>query len=286
MATYTKTYGSGNDTIAPPDGYSLYVIDGGAGTDTVYADARSTGFTFSAPDAAGVITVSGASGTVLKLTNVEKVAFKDGVVKTLATGSSVNNITGTAANDTLTGTSGNDAIDGGAGIDTLQLAGLASGSVSLSKTATGWTLSGSTIGTDTLTNVERLSFADKKIALDVSTSGKAGEALMAIGTVAPFMKNDMTSLGAVINLADQMDLKSIFQLALDAGLVAQLSGGGSNLDVARMAFRNIIGSEADTTTANNLAGMMDGGMAQVDFLVLAASYVSLTGVQTTGVSYL
>ena len=49
---------------------------------------------------------------------------------------------------------------------------------------------------------------------------------------------------------------------------------------------NIIGSEADTTTANNLAGMMDGGMAQVDFLVLAASYVSLTGVQTTGVSYL
>ena len=286
MATYTRTYGSINDTISPPDGYSLYVIDGGAGTDTVYADARSTGFTFSAPDAAGVTTISGASGTVLKLSNVEKIVFKDGVTKTLTTGSSVNNITGTAGNDTLSGTTGNDAIDGGAGVDTLLLSGLASSSVSLSKTTSGWTLTGSSIGTDTLTNVERLSFADKKIALDVSSTGHAGEALQAIGTVAPFMKNDMTSLGAVINLADQMDLKAIFQLALDAGLVAQLSGGGSNLDVGRMVFRNIIGAEADATTANNLAGMMDGGMAQVDFLVLAASYVSLTGVQSTGVAYL
>jgi len=288
MAIYSRTYGSGNDYIAPPDGYSVYIIDGGAGTDTVFADARSTGFTFSAPDAAGVTTVSGASGTTLKLTNVEKVAFKDGVIKTLTTSvtPSVNNVTGTAGNDVLTGTTGNDAFDGGAGIDTLQLAGIASSSVALTRTATGWQLSGSAVGTDTLVNIERVAFSDKKMALDVGAGGNAANALQFIGTVAAGLKGSASVVGTVLALADQTDLKGLFQTAQNMGLVAQLAGGSSNLDIVRLAFKNIAGAAPDQATANQLAGYMDGGMSQVDFLTLAASYVSLIGVQSTGIEYL
>ena len=242
-----------------------------------------------------MITVSGASGTVLKLTNVEKVAFKDGVVKTLATGSSVNNITGTAANDTLTGTSGNDAIDGGAGIDTLQLAGLASGSVSLSKTATGWTLSGSTIGTDTLTNVERLSFADKKIALDVAPSEHAGQALEFIGVMAPSLVHTPSIVGVVLGLIDGgMNMQGVFQLAIDIGLVNDIAGSNSNAAVAQMAFRNVIGAEADAAVTDLLVSYMDGRIAsysQAAFLSTVAgmdvnqAHIGLIGLQQTGVEF-
>ena len=87
-------------------------------------------------------------------------------------------VVGTAANDTLSGSSGNDNIDGGTGIDTVRYTGAYSG-FSISKTSAGFTVKDNTgaEGTDTLVNLERLQFSDKKIALDLSSTGNAGKAL-------------------------------------------------------------------------------------------------------------
>src|SRR5207253_4048283 len=79
----------------------------------------------------------------------------------------------TAGNDTLSVAAGTQAVDGLGGIDTAVFAGArAAYSVSQSS-ANAWTVSGPD-GVTTVTNVERLSFADAKVALDIG--GDAGMA--------------------------------------------------------------------------------------------------------------
>lgn len=81
---------------------------------------------------------------------------------------------GTAGNDALLGTTSNDKIDGGAGVDTLTYGG-ASTNYDITRTTGGYLVndvSGAN-GRDLLVNVERLVFADKAIALDIS--GTAGQ---------------------------------------------------------------------------------------------------------------
>jgi len=81
-------------------------------------------------------------------------------------------VQGTPGNDVLAGTPGDDTIDGGAGVDAVRYEG-ARGGYSISIAPDG-TLTVTGEGTDTLSNVERLHFADVNIAFD--TAGHAGQA--------------------------------------------------------------------------------------------------------------
>ena len=81
-------------------------------------------------------------------------------------------LTGNAGANTISGSSGNDIINGGAGTDTAVLS-VNRASYTISKNSTGWTVRSSAEGVDTLTNVERLKFADTAIAFD--TSGVGGQ---------------------------------------------------------------------------------------------------------------
>ena len=83
-------------------------------------------------------------------------------------------LTGTTSADLFIGTTGNDAIDGGTGTDTIEFSAPYA-NYSITKTTTGFTVKDNTLtnSTTTLTNVERLQFSDKTIALD--TNGDAGQ---------------------------------------------------------------------------------------------------------------
>jgi hypothetical protein len=74
----------------------------------------------------------------------------------------------------LTGTAGNDILSGGAGTDTAVFPGNRA-SYTISKISTGWNVSSTADEVDTLTNIERLKFADTAIALD--TSGVSGRTI-------------------------------------------------------------------------------------------------------------
>ena len=75
MVAYTGT--AGNDTIYAIRNVTVNVVDGGAGVDMLYIDQmRQTNYTISGPDANGVTTLSGASGSTFSLTNVESVYFQ------------------------------------------------------------------------------------------------------------------------------------------------------------------------------------------------------------------
>jgi serralysin len=78
------------------------------------------------------------------------------------------NRTGTAGRDTLTTSAGNNALDGGAGIDTAVYTGARAG-YTIAKFIAGFTVTGD--GSDALYNMERITFADTAVALDIAGNG-------------------------------------------------------------------------------------------------------------------
>ena len=149
---------SGDDTLAGGTGNDI--LDGGDGFD--WADYQN---------AVGSVTVN------LSLPSMQDTgaAGADQLIAIEAIrGSSYNDtLTGNSGNNILCGFAGNDHIDGGSGTDTAIFSAFRANST-LTKTVSGWTISSSSGGSDTLTNIERLQFSDKTIALDIE--GNAGQA--------------------------------------------------------------------------------------------------------------
>jgi Ca2+-binding RTX toxin-like protein len=148
----------GDDTIDGGVGGNDY-LDGGAGNDTAsFASVPFSGLVVS-------LALQGSwqtpySGETVNLNNFENLQ-----------GSPFNDVlTGDANNNIITGGAGNDTIDGGAGIDTAAFSGnFAAYAISVGSGVV--TISGPD-GSDTLTNIEKLKFADQTV--DVSSLGGGG----------------------------------------------------------------------------------------------------------------
>lgn len=204
---------------------------------------------------------------------------------------------GTSTNELFMGGTGDDTIDGGAGIDTSIYSGMRA-RFNLTKISEGFYLTDNTgaEGTDKLTNIERLTFADQKIALDLSPQQNAGQALAFIGLMAPQLITEPAVVGNILGLFDAgSTFLEVSQLALNVGLVNLIAGASSNLALAAMAFRNVIGQEADAATLNMLVAYMDGRSAtysQAEFMTVVAgleenlAHIELVGLQQMGVAYL
>lgn len=205
--------------------------------------------------------------------------------------------TGTSANDTFTGGTGNDTINGGGGVDTATFS-LQRSNYVISASASGFTVQANsgTDGTDTLTDIERLQFSDKKIALDLTTSGNAGKALEFIGALAYSLVSNASVVGEILGIFDQgKSMQNISQLAIDVGLIRNLAGSDSNLDLAKLVFRNIVGREASAEDANEVAGYIQGNggsLTQAEFLATVAEldlnnqHINLVGLQQSGVEFI
>jgi methionine-rich copper-binding protein CopC len=188
----------------------------------------SAGVTVATYDAAAStnLSVSGSTLTINPTMDLAygagyKVEFAAGTIKDLAGNSyagttsynfsTLQTFTGTSANEIFTTSSGNDNIDGGAGTDTVAFTGTRAAHT-LSKTATGWTVSSSADGTDTLKNVERLQFSDSSLALDLQSANSAGGIYRLYG--ATFNRTpDLGGLGYWIDQADKG--KSAIAMAID-----------------------------------------------------------------------
>ena len=125
-----------------------------------------------------------------------------------------------STNDTLTSTTGNDTFDGGAGIDTVVFSGNRA-AYTVSKSSTVWTVSSTAQGVDSLSNVERLKFADTSLALD--TDGNAGQIYRlyqaafnrtpdkgGLGDWIYGMDNGMTLLQVSAGFVDSAEFKSVY----------------------------------------------------------------------------
>ena len=205
-----------------------------------------------------------------------------------------NRLSGGGGSDRLFGGAGDDTMDGGAGIDTVAYLNTRASYI-LTSNVGGLSISGID-GTDTFSGVERLQFADRKIALDLSPSEHAGQTLEFLGVVAPAAINNPAIVGAVLNLFDQgSSTRDVCQLAINIGLVGQIAGSTNSIDIARMAFLNVVGVPASTEMADLLVSFMDGRNAHfshADFLTVIAgmeinqAHIGLIGLQQTGIEFI
>ena len=221
------------------------------------------------------------------------------------------NVTGTSASDTLygnyqanviTGSGGNDTIDGGVGIDIAKfstpLGLISSSNYSIQKLSDiAWSVSYKgpviaifpppiTDGTDQLTNIERLQFTDKSVALDLS--GNAGITAKIIGAVlGKSQVQNPTFVGLGLSYLDKgMSYSDLGALALSAVEATTFDA------VVTTLWKNVIGTDATAEIKAPYIKILTDGMKVGDLVVLAAetsfntSNINLVGLAQTGIEYI
>lgn len=307
------SYRTGDDTYTfDPDTPFFRTLWDAGGSDTISVANFSKGCTIDLrPGAYSKITIESDSTAGINWSSPPPTPTYDGTdnlaiaygcdIENAIGGNGNDTLIGNALNNSLTGGKGNDTLSGGAGIDTARYSGnYAQYSLTLTtsssiKSTLNPSIKGGVDGDDTLNSIERLQFADKKIAIDLSTAGNAGKALEFIGVIANPLISAPTAIGVILSLFDQgKSMHDVSQLAIDVGLIRNLAGSNSNIDLAKLVFRNVIGSEASLENAQALAANIQGSggsMTQADFistvaqLALNQQHINLVGLQTTGVEY-
>lgn len=165
---------------------------------------------------------------------------------------------------------GNDIVTGGAGIDTAVYAGPRSGYTLTQPGGGVVTLvdQSGVEGTDRLSGVERLQFADRRVAIDLD--GNAGVAAKVLGVVfgAAIVANPAI-VGIGIALTDQgMSADQLGALAMNA------AGRTRHADVVSLLWTNLFGRGPTGAELEPLVALLDGGVG-VGALVAAAANLSL-----------
>jgi hypothetical protein len=97
-------------------------------------------------------------------TRIDKLVCSAGA-NTVICNSDADTVIGGAGNDTITSGSGNDTINGGGGTNVVKFSGLSTTYTIIANADGSTTVTGSGIGTDTLTNIQTLQFADTSLSL-------------------------------------------------------------------------------------------------------------------------
>ena len=264
-----------DDTFYPGGGWD--VVEGGLGIDTVVVIGRSSQFKIVIEnDVAYIDALSGASAMTerTELKNVELVQFLDKTINLVA-------------NDTFKGQPGTDLIDGGLGTDTVVYSGPLK-QYTVNKSGNRYIVSEPTGSDDTdyLTNIERLKFSDKSIAIDLD--GNAGTTAKILGAV--FGKESVSNksyVGIGLSFLDAgWTYDNLAGLALDA------AGAKTNDQIVSLLWTNVIGSKPTAADKQPFIALLENGMSSGALAHLAAdtslnaTNINLVGLAQTGIEYI
>ncbi len=292
---------SANDTFTAGGGRHTWVGLGGA--DVVNYPAPVGGVLFSRTGDGTWLNIIGSGFDDRVATSIEQVGFQLGTslpvsMVMAAVGTTGQRMyAGTSANDVVVGTggndlffigdAGNDVFDGGGGIDTALL-NLNRGQTQIQHPGAGYQLT-STYGVDTLNNIERLHFNDKKLALDLD--GAAGNLAKIVGAL--FGQAYLTPgvVGVGLGLFDSgMTMEQVAELALGNGLFPV--GGRSNANVVNQLFINIAERPPSSAELSEITYLLDtGAYSQAGLVVVAAetelnaTNINLVGLAGSGIEY-
>jgi len=263
-----------DDTFYPGGGWD--VVDGGLGIDTVVVIGRSSQFKLVLDNGVTYIdALSGASASTerTELINVELVQFLDKTVNLVA-------------NDTFKGQAGTDLFDGGLGTDTVVYSGPLV-QYTVNKSGSRYIVSEPTgsDGTDYLTNIERLKFKDKFIAIDLD--GNAGTTAKILGAV--FGKESVSNksyVGIGLNFLD-----TGWSYDNLAGLALEAAGAKTNDQIVSLLWTNVIGTKPTAADKQPFITLLENGMSAGALAHLAAdtsfntTNINLVGLAQTGIEY-
>ena len=209
---------------------------------------------------------------------------------TVFTGSSAaDTLTGGAGRDQFTGHGGNDTLSGGAGTDTAVFAGVRS---AYTITLTGQTLQvADTVagrdGTDTLTGIERLKFADVSLAYDVTgAAGQAYRLYQAALSRAP----EAAGLGFQMKaLDDGAPLVQIANNFISSPEFGAKYGNMSNGQFVSQLYVNVLGRAGDASGQQYHTARLEAGVSRADVVIGFSEspefQAQLLGVMQNGMTY-
>jgi serralysin len=242
--TYTYT-----DTV----GGQLQTIYDTGGTDTIDFSQVSTptAINLNGGSSSSAGKISSDSSSERAQNNIQ-MAFGTEIERVIGS-PQADQITGNGSANMVTGGGGNDQINGGAGTDTaiFQLA-RSNYSVAISGNSTTVTSQSGNEGIDTLTNIERLSFADGAVALDLSgMSGMAYRIYKAAFNRDP-MSGDKAGLGYWIGQMDRgMNLLEVSARFIDSNEFRSLYGTNpSNAEFLTKVYQNVLGRQPEAAGYN------------------------------------
>jgi hypothetical protein len=203
-------------------------------------------------------------------------------------------LSGGPGDDTLEGGSADDMLLGGSGLDTAVFAG-SRGEYVVSRTPAAYVVShASGSDTDMLAGVERLRFADSKIALDLAPDESAGKAVRLIG--AAFGADYIPLyISAGITLFDSgLSVLNVADRALETPLYLSLAASDSNVSFVETVYRNIVGQAPSLAERDYYVALLQGSggmLTQAELLAAAAQLpanalnIDLVGLQQSGIEY-
>ncbi len=205
-------------------------------------------------------------------------------------------VTGGAGNDTARGGAGNDTFDGRGGVDTAVYEGNRSAYTVTRTALDAWRVAGTADGTDSLVGVERLKFADKSVAFDLSGSGHAAQAVELLGAAfGTSALTDRVVVGIALGLFDAgFSMHDVCSVVVGLPLFQSLASSSSNVSFVEYVYRNLTSNLPSTVDRDLLVGLLQGSggsMSQADMLEAAAlcqpnvDHIGLTGMQAMGIEY-
>jgi cyclophilin family peptidyl-prolyl cis-trans isomerase len=197
-----------------------------------------------------------------------------------------------AGNDDLQGDSGNDNLDGGTGIDTAVYQGLKV-DYTIAKSAQSFQVTDATTardGSDLLTNIERLSFSDKSVALDID--GNAGQAYRLYQ--AAFNRTpDLTGLGYWINQRDKgvSDVSVASNFLNSAEFQALVSTAPTANTLVTAFYNNVLHRAPDQAGldywVNNLnSGQLNNAQLLISFSESTENQLQVIGSIQNGIDFI
>lgn len=276
----------GADTFVGGSGNDTYVASGG---DTVQENAAGGTDLIWAAVTYSLASTPYVENLYLYGTSVANITGNN-LVNWLRGNDAANIIDGGTGNDLLNGLAGNDTIVGGAGVDISAYTDIRT-AYTITKTPTGFTVSGGAEGTDSLTGIERLQFADKKLAFDMDAS--AGNTAKMIGAAygINFITAENNKEGIALFDAGYT-LKQVASLVLTLPSFVHLAGSQhSNTDFVNLVYKNVVGTFPSASDLNYYVNILNSGMSQADLLVIAAdcdanaTHINLVGLASTGLEY-
>ena len=294
IAALHYIYGPNPTARASDDTYEIsstqtnFIWDG-AGVDTIDASKLKTRVTlhltpgyhdFVGESAAPIVTAPGQItvnfGTTIE--NIVGSAFNDALF-------------GNAQNNVITGNGGSDTIDGGDGLDTALYAESVSAitlSSSEENASVTWAITLSNGDKDTLVNVERLSFNDSHVALDLD--GHAGSTAKLLGA---FLGSDGVANTGFVGIGLQyLDAGGTYEELMGLAISTVFGETPNNRTVVSTFYKNLTGQDAPEDVISAYASLLDGSDLSVLSLSLQVAdneinllNIDLVGLSATGIEY-
>ncbi|HIL61719.1 MAG TPA: hypothetical protein EYG31_13920 [Porticoccaceae bacterium] len=297
----SPTTRAGNDTYKFDETKPNFIWDG-AGNDTIDASSSTESVTiFLKPGYHGF---KGLTKKYDSITEAGQITVNFGTeIENLIGSNYADVLTGNELHNILRGGRGSDVIDGGGGIDLATYAQNFS-EFHLIRTSDSWNVishqesvssiekyfnPNGIIVTDTLSNIERLKFNDKYIALDLD--GNAGNTVKLLAALlGQESATNKTYIGMGLNLLDN---GMPYEELMKAGLDVVFGSNPSGASVVDLLYKNLVGSSAPQSVIDEYGGMLDNGSMTATELGIAvadhdlnATNIDLVGLAQTGVEYI